>query len=173
MRGFIAVLLAGVLAVGGCAGVPDKGEENLIGPTAPSSGAGDGSGRGTGDGSGTGDVGPQAELVELKVAVDESLAEAFAQVEHGFEMNHPNIEVVLSYGEGSTLADRIAGGEPADVFVTDDPFAARDVTLNAEPVAVGRVSLVLVKPGAGDKFVNFVRDGDGRRILIDSGLLRP
>ncbi|MEU4157466.1 substrate-binding domain-containing protein [Actinoplanes sp. NPDC026670] len=177
MRGIIAVLLAGVLVAGGCAGVNDTGEENAAGPAAPSnaglregSGAGDGSGRGPGTGDGGG---PQSVLIELKVAVDESLAEAFAQVEHGFEVNHPNVEVVLSYGEGSNLADRIAGGEPADVFVTDDPFAARAVTLNAEPVEVGRVSLVLVKPGAGAGFIDFVRAGDGRRILTDSGLLRP
>jgi ABC-type molybdate transport system substrate-binding protein len=160
MRGLIAVLMAGALAAGGCAGVNDR-PENVAGPAAPS-------GAGQPDGSGT-----QAGLIKITVAVDESLAEAFVQVEQGFEAHHPNIEVVLSYGEGLSLADRIAGGEPADVFVTDDPFAAQGVNLNAEPVEVGRVSLVLVKPGTGASFVDFVRDGDGRRILIDSGLLRP
>jgi ABC-type molybdate transport system substrate-binding protein len=173
MRGLVAVLMAGVLAAGGCAGVNDKEQENVAGPAASSGfGSRDGTGAGDGAGSGTGN-GEQTGLVELKVAVDESLAEAFVKVEQGFEAHHPNIEVVLSYGDGLSLADRIAGGEPADVFVTDDPFAAQGAGLNAEPVEVGRVSLVLVKPGPGSSFVDFVRDGDGRRILIESGLLRP
>ncbi|MEU8664757.1 molybdate ABC transporter substrate-binding protein [Actinoplanes philippinensis] len=173
MRGVIVMLLAGVLAAGGCAGAGDPG--NVVAPTGAagqrdSTPAGDGSGPGDGTDGGSG---PRAGLVELRVAVDESLAQAFVQVEQGFEAQHPNIEVVLAYGEGLSLADRIAGGEPADVFVTDDPFAARGARLNAEPVEVGRVSLVPVRPGPGDEFVTFVRDGDGRRILIDSGLLRP
>ncbi|GIE77799.1 hypothetical protein Aph02nite_37490 [Actinoplanes philippinensis] len=205
MRGVIVMLLAGVLAAGGCAGTGDP--ENVVAPTGAaghrdSTRAGDASGPGAGTdgvpnagtdgvpgagtdgvpnagtdggpGAGTGDgSGARAGLVELRVAVDESLAQAFVQVEQGFEAQHPNIEVVLAYGEGLSLADRIAGGEPADVFVTDDPFAARGARLNAEPVEVGRVSLVPVKPGPGDEFVTFVRDGDGRRILVDSGLLRP
>ncbi|WP_433791447.1 molybdate ABC transporter substrate-binding protein [Actinoplanes sp. CA-252034] len=179
----IAVLLAGVLAAGGCAGTESTG--NPAGPSGAAgrhddTGAGDGSGPGgsTGTGNGSGGStgagqGPQAGLIELRVAVDESLAQAFVQVEQGFEAHHPNIEVVVSYGEGSNLADRVAGGEPADVFVTDDPFAARGLRLAADPVEVGRVSLVLVKPGAGEELVTFVRDGDGRRILIETGLLRP
>ncbi|MFC4064536.1 molybdate ABC transporter substrate-binding protein [Actinoplanes subglobosus] len=105
--------------------------------------------------------------------MDESLAEAFVEVERGFEAQYPNVEVVLSYGEGLDLADRIAGGAAADVFASDDPSAVQRVGLNAEPVAVGRVSLVLVKPGKGADLVAFVRDGAGRRILIDSGLARP
>jgi ABC-type molybdate transport system substrate-binding protein len=159
MRGLVAVLMAGVLAAGGCAGVND-GLENGTGPAAP-------------PGAGQPDrTGAQAGPIEIRVAVDDPLAEAFVQVEQGFEAHHPNIEVVLSYGQGGSSADRVAGGEPADVVVTDDPFAARGVGRNAEPVEVGRVSLVLVTPGAGASFVDFVRAGDGRRILIDSGLLR-
>jgi ABC-type molybdate transport system substrate-binding protein len=175
MRGLVAVLLAGVLAAGGCAGASpganDAGPGDVTGPAAPSGAVprqGDGTGNGTAGGNEA-----QAGLVELKVAVDESLADTFVEVERGFEAQNPNVEVVLSYGEGSILADRIAGGEPADVFATDDPFAAQGVSLNAEPVAVGRVSLVLVKPGKGAEFVAFVREGGGRRILIDSGLARP
>ncbi|MEV4283381.1 molybdate ABC transporter substrate-binding protein [Actinoplanes xinjiangensis] len=166
MRGLVAVLMAGVLAVGGCADAAPGANDTQPGEaTAPAARSGTGAGPES--------VGPPAGLTELKVAVDDSLAEAFVEVERAFEAHHPNIEVVLEYGDGLSLADRIAGGEPADVLVTDDPFAAQGVRLNAEPVEVGRVNLVLVQPGTGVSFIDFVREGDGRRILIESGLLRP
>jgi ABC-type molybdate transport system substrate-binding protein len=171
MRGLVAVLMAGVLALGGCAGAAPGANDTQPGEVAAPAAR---SGTGAGPESGGPESGePPAGLIELKVAVHDSLAEAFVEVERAFEAHHPNIEVVLSYGDGLSLADRIAGGEPADVLVTDDPFAARGVRLNAEPVEVARVNLVLVQPGTGVSFIDFVREGDGRRILIESGLLRP
>ncbi|MEV0901026.1 hypothetical protein [Actinoplanes sp. NPDC049802] len=145
MRGLIVVLAAGVLAAGGCAGAGSESRDSE--PGAPGAGAPGGE--------------PQAGLVELRVAVAESLAEDFAPVEQGFEMRHPSIEVLVAAGDG----------EPADVVVTDDPVPAATGTVEK----IGPLRVVVV-PGAGAEaaaFAEFLRDGDGRRILLDSGLLRP
>ncbi|MBO3742803.1 hypothetical protein [Actinoplanes flavus] len=101
---------------------------------------------------------PQAGPVELRIAVAEPLTGDFAPVEEGFEIQHPGIEVLV--------------GEPAELIVTDEP-PARAVTGEVE--RIGPLWVVLVA-GAGAEaasFVEFLRDGEGRRILIDRGVLRP
>ncbi|GGN60638.1 hypothetical protein GCM10010112_17130 [Actinoplanes lobatus] len=144
MRGLIVVLIAGVLATGGCAGV-GSGSNDGSGPAGP-----------VDPGSG-----PQAGLVELRVAVAESLAKDFPAVEQGFEAQNPSIEVLVAPGED----------ESAEVVVTDEPVAVP----GGEVETIGPLRVVLVD-GAGAEaaaFVEFLRDGEGRRILIDSGVLRP
>ena len=190
MRALAAVFAAAVLAVGGCAGTgaadngwksdgvpPASGEPRGGGPSPGEPGTSEPGGAGPG-GSEPGGSG----LVELRVLADESLAKAFGTVEQGFEQQHPNVEVVVTYAEGGNLAKRIAGGEPADVFATDDLFAMRTVTDAAkaaeEPVQFGGGRLtVIVLPQAAvpaaASFVDFLREGDGQRILIETGLLRP
>jgi ABC-type molybdate transport system substrate-binding protein len=177
MRRLTAVLAAAVLAVGGCAG---GGAGNGSGRTG-TDGAPSASGAAP-DGTGPGAVEPGGGLVELRVLVDDSLNATFATIEQGFEQQHPNIEVVVTYAEGGDLARRIAGGEPADVFATDDLFAVRTVTdaaTAARPVefAGGRLTVTVLPqvaaPAAAASFVDFLRDGEGKRILIEAGLLRP
>ncbi|MEU4624059.1 substrate-binding domain-containing protein [Actinoplanes sp. NPDC023801] len=169
---------------------------------SPGAGAATGAGSGSGDeprggtksrpgpgtepGTGTGPVAgndPGAGLVELRVLADESLTEVLGTVEQGFEAHHPNIEVVLTYAEGGNLARRITGGESADVFATDDLFAMRTVTDAvqgadpAEEFGGGRLTVIVLpaaaEPKAAAAFVDFLREGAGQRILIDSGVERP
>ncbi|MDI6101303.1 extracellular solute-binding protein [Actinoplanes sp. NEAU-A12] len=175
MRGLAAMVVAAVLAVGGCAGTgkSDNGGEGDGAP--PARGEPGGAGPGGADPAGSG-------LVELRILADESLTEAFGAVEQGFEQHHPNVEVVVTYADGGNLARRIAGGEPADVFATDDLFAMRTVTDAAkaarpEEWGGGRLTVTVLAhpaaPAAAASFVDFLREGDGRRILIETGLLRP
>ncbi|GAA0464912.1 hypothetical protein Aca07nite_79380 [Actinoplanes capillaceus] len=139
----MVVLVAGLLATGGCAGA-GSGSQDGSGPAGP-----------VDPGSG-----PQAGLVELRVAVATSLAEDFPAVEQGFEARNPSIEVLV-----------VGEDESAEVVVTDEPVAVAA----GEVETIGQLRVVLVD-GAGAEaaaFVEFLRDGEGRRILIDSGVLRP
>ncbi|GIE32873.1 hypothetical protein Ait01nite_059180 [Actinoplanes italicus] len=179
MRGLTAVLMGAVLVLGGCAGdgaVRDDGSPRIVAPTA---GSGDG-GTSAAPGGGV-EVAPG--LVTLRVLADESLREVLGTVEQGFEAHHPNIEVALTYAEGGNLARRIAGGESGDVFATDDLFAMRTVTDAvrgtdpAEEFGGGRLTVIVLpaaaEPEAAAAFVDFLREGAGQRILIDSGVERP
>ena len=110
----------------------------------------------------------------IRVLADDSLCEAFDQIEVLFEQRNPRTEVVLSYGEGLELAQRIAGGTPAEVFATDDPSALAKVTAVGSPevFAGGRLGVAALDP-AGTPFVAFVKEGDAQRVFTDTGILRP
>lgn len=161
MRRLMTVVTVGVLAVGGCAGTDRStgdrrnaapGSEASVGPAVPD---------------------PAGGLVRLRVFADESLRETLTRVEATFEMQNPNIEVVTAYGEGGEMARRIADGEKADLLIAGEPSEAR--AGSGQPERIGRLS-VLDLDGAGgpaDSFATFLREGEGKRILIDSGLLRP
>lgn len=174
MRRLTAVLAAAVLATGGCAGTGGNGRQNDVVPGT----SGD-PGR-IGPGTGGPDTGGP---VELRVLADESLSQAFGVVEQHFEEQHPNVEVVVAYAPGVDLARRIAGGEPGDVFATDDLSAMRTVTDAGAPAREaaefggGRLTVTVLRqaadPALAASLVDFLREGDGQRILIDSGLLRP
>ncbi|MEU4421331.1 substrate-binding domain-containing protein [Actinoplanes sp. NPDC024001] len=117
---------------------------------------------------------PGATVQQVRVFADESLREAFDQIGTLFEQQHPQSEVLLSYGAGIDLARRIAGGESAEVLVTDDPSAMATVGAaeRAETLAGGRLSVAALAP-AGEPFVTFVKEGAAQRVLTDTGILRP
>jgi ABC-type molybdate transport system substrate-binding protein len=204
MRGLTAALAVAGLVLGGCGadrGSAGEGSPHIVAPSAGvgSAAAGAGSGDGPTGGStreagtgtegaprndpGSGPGGEPAGLITLRVLADESLRDVLDTVEQGFEAHHPNIEVVLTYAEGGNLARRIAGGESADVFATDDLFAMRTVTDAvqgadpAEEFGGGRLTVIVLpaaaEPKAAAAFVDFLREGAGQRILIDSGVERP
>ena len=138
------VALAAVLATGGCAG-PDP-----AGGAAP-------------DG-----------VRQVRVLADDTLREAFGQVEVLFEEQNPSVDVVVAYGAGIDLARRIAGGEPAEVFATDDVSALATVGAadKAEIFAGGRLGVAALQP-AGEPFVAFVKEDAAQRVFTDTGILRP
>ncbi|MFC7527439.1 molybdate ABC transporter substrate-binding protein [Actinoplanes sp. GCM10030250] len=147
----------------------------LAGCGAPAT-SNDGTG---GTGTGASQEGPGSTGVQqIRVLADESLRKAFDQVETSFEQRNPQAEVVLTYGEGIDLARQITDGQPAEVFVTEDPSAMATVTGfgkaagEAETFAGGLLRIVAVSD-AGASFVTFVREGDGLRVLTDTGVLRP
>jgi ABC-type molybdate transport system substrate-binding protein len=208
MRGLTAALAVAGLVLGGCGadrGSAGEGSPHIVAPSAGvgSAAAGAGSGDGPTGGSaseagtgtegaprndpgndpGSGPGGEPAGLITLRVLADESLRDVLDTIEQGFEAHHPDIEVVLTYAEGGNLARRIAGGESADVFATDDLFAMRTVTDAvqgadpAEEFGGGRLTVIVLpaaaEPKAAAAFVDFLREGAGQRILIDSGVERP
>lgn len=159
------VALGMVLALAGCAGSQPGNSDGSAG-SGPAGGAVDPSAAG------------RPGLSEVRVLADEKLREAFGRIETLYEAQNPSTEIVLSYGEGSELAERIAGGEPAEVFATEDPSAMATVTgagrstARAETFAGGLLRIVAVRE-SGAPFVSFVREGGGSRILTDTGVLRP
>ncbi|MEV6303940.1 substrate-binding domain-containing protein [Actinoplanes sp. NPDC051861] len=150
-----AVALTAALALAGCAQSGD-GPGGTTAPTSP----------------------PAAGLQQVRVLADESLKKSFDQVETSFEVQNPSTEIVLTYGEGIDLARQITGGQAAEVFVTEDPSAMATVTSSgfsfgqAESIGSGLLSIIAVTE-PGEPFVTFVLEGDGKRVLTDTGLLRP
>lgn len=66
-----------------------------------------------------------------------SLTESFDEIAAAFELAHPNVEVVLSYGGSSGLATQIVEGAPVDVFAAASPATMAtvvDAGLAADPV---------------------------------------
>jgi molybdate transport system substrate-binding protein len=59
--------------------------------------------------------GPDDELV---VSAAASLTDVFAELEMGFERDHPGIDVILNLGGTPTLRRQILEGAPADVFAS-------------------------------------------------------
>jgi molybdate transport system substrate-binding protein len=50
-----------------------------------------------------------------------SLTEAFTEIAHAFEAEHPGLRVRLSFGPSDGLATQIQEGAPADVFASASP----------------------------------------------------
>lgn len=61
------------------------------------------------------DTAPDSELL---VSAAASLTDVFAELETGFERDHPGIDVVLNLGGTPTLRRQILEGAPADVFAS-------------------------------------------------------
>ena len=78
----------------------------LVGVTASACG---GSGGGPSDGSG-----------QVVVLAASSLTDAFERLADQFEAANPGVEVLLSFGASSTLAEQVRQGAPADVLATAD-----------------------------------------------------
>lgn len=84
---------------------------------------------------------------KLTIFAASSLTTTFTRLEAKFEATHPNVDVVLSFGSSTTLAQQITAGAPADVIATADqtsvslvvkahqlaappsPFASNDLTI--------------------------------------------
>ena len=55
---------------------------------------------------------------ELLVSAAASLTDAFAEVESAFEVQNPEVDVVLNLGSSSALREQILEGAPSDVFAS-------------------------------------------------------
>ncbi|MEJ7775627.1 MAG: extracellular solute-binding protein, partial [Nocardioidaceae bacterium] len=81
-----------------------------------------------------GDSGGRTQLTVLAAA---SLTKTFEQLEESFEKEHPEVDVVISFGSSSALAEQINQGSPADVIATADDnsigLVADDGNLEAAP----------------------------------------
>lgn len=81
----------------------------------------------------------------MTVLAASSLTEAFEAVEEAYEDEHPDVDVVISFGGSSSLAAQIEQGVPADVFAAADRITMDRVAGRAAdpPVLVARNQLVI------------------------------
>lgn len=78
-----------------------------------------------------------------------SLTGVFDELAERFAAEHPGVEIVLSYGGSSALAEQILSGAPVDVFAAADESAMATVTdagLTVDPVLFATNTLELVVP---------------------------
>ena len=86
----------------------------------------------------------------LTVLAASSLTEVFTDLADTFEAEHDGVEVRLSFGSSTTLADQAAEGAPGDVLATADETSmaiAEDAGVLADdPLVFAANELVLVVP---------------------------
>lgn len=69
-----------------------------------------------------------ADRKTLTVFAAASLTETFGELEQAFEDEHPDVDVRLSFGGSSRLAEQIVEGAPAGVFASADEKSMTTVT---------------------------------------------
>lgn len=97
-----------------------------------------------------------------------SLTDALDEAAAAFEAGHPGIEISVSYGGSSALAEQIVSGAPADVFFAADEETMRTVAgagLAADPEVLLENTLELVVPAGNPGDVAGLAD------LADPGLV--
>lgn len=87
---------------------------------------------------------------KLTVFAASSLTGTFTTLETQFEADHADVDVVLSFGSSTTLAEQITGGAPADVIATADEKSVTLVEdagqLTADPTRFATNTLAIVVP---------------------------
>ncbi len=90
-----------------------------------------------------------------------SLTDVFDDLAAEFESRHPGVEIVLSYGGSSALAEQLVSGAPADVFASADPSTMTTVTeagLTVDPVIFTTNVLELAVPAGNPGGVTGLAD---------------
>ncbi|MGH8945941.1 MAG: molybdate ABC transporter substrate-binding protein, partial [Acidimicrobiia bacterium] len=108
-------------------------------------------------------AGPDGELL---VSAASSLTDAFAEIESGFEAEHPDIDIVLNLGATSTLRRQILEGAPADVFASAD-------TINMDQVVAADLASRRPKVFATNRLQIAVRRGNPTGLQDLSDLADP
>lgn len=85
-----------------------------------------------------------------------SLTESFDELAARFEEQHPNVDVVLSYGGSPALVAQVAEGAPADVFATASEDVMQTFTDVYEVFATN--SLVIAVPVGNPAGITSLRD---------------
>jgi molybdate transport system substrate-binding protein len=87
---------------------------------------------------------------KLTVFAASSLTGTFTTLKSQFEKAHPGVNVVLSFGSSTTLADQITAGAPADVIATADQASIsgpeKAGQLAAKPVEFATNKLIIAVP---------------------------
>lgn len=94
---------------------------------------------------------PQAQTLTVLAAA--SLTETFNGLEKQFETDHPGVDVKLSYGGSSDLAQQIVNGAPADVFAAASDATMKTVTdagLAAAPPKVFATNVLQIATAPGN-----------------------
>jgi len=85
----------------------------------------------------------------LRVLAAASLTDVFTELGERFEADHEGVEVELSFGSSTDLAEQAADGAPGDVLATADATAmaaAEDAGVVAAPETFATNALVIVTP---------------------------
>ena len=85
----------------------------------------------------------------LRVLAAASLTDVFTELAEQFEADHEGVDVELSFGSSTDLAEQAADGAPGDVLATADATAmaiAEDAGVVAVPETFATNGLVIVTP---------------------------
>lgn len=93
-------------------------------------------------------VAPQDRPATLTVLAASSLADVMATIAAGFEADHPDVQVVVSFAGSSTVAAQVLEGAPADVLATADEasMAPVSVEFGIEPLIFATNTLTIAVP---------------------------
>lgn len=133
MKRLLTGIAAAALIVSGlaaCSSGNDSSTTNTS-PSSPSTSTGSGSGK-------------------LTIFAASSLINVFGTLKTQFEAEHPGVQVVLSFGSSTTLAQQITAGAPADVIATADQASISDPQkagqLEQTPVQFATNTLTIAVP---------------------------
>jgi molybdate transport system substrate-binding protein len=89
---------------------------------------------------------------QVVVLAAASLTESFDALAAEFEADHPGVDIVISYGGSSALAEQIIGGAPAAIFAAASTATMQSVvdaglTLDEPVVFAQNVLAIAVPPG--------------------------
>jgi molybdate transport system substrate-binding protein len=91
-----------------------------------------------------------------------SLTEPFTALATAYERDHPSVDVVLSTGSSTTLADQVAEGAPADVLATASRAALDRLPADrggvTAPVTIARNTLAIATPAGNPARVDGLAD---------------
>ncbi|WP_336783129.1 molybdate ABC transporter substrate-binding protein [Paenibacillus illinoisensis] len=116
----------------------------------------------SGDVNSTGNTEPQ-ETVELTISAAASLTDAMKEIETGYELAHPSVELNFNFGASGALQQQIEQGAPADIFVsaaTKNMNALVDENLIAasDQKNLLQNSLVAIVPAGSENAVSSEQD---------------
>lgn len=103
----------------------------------------------------------EAAPTTITVFAAASLTEAFDTLAEQFEAEHPNVDVVLSYGGSAALAQQVVEGAPVGVFASaaEPPMqTVVDAGLAEDPVVFATNTLELVVPAGNPAGVSGLDD---------------
>ncbi len=107
---------------------------------------------------------------KLTVFAASSLTESFTSLAKAFEKDHPDVDVVLSFGSSTTLAEQVKVGSPADVLATADGTSmglaedSGDIDGDAIPFATN--TMIVVTPPDNPAGVASIEDLAGTDYVV-------
>jgi molybdate transport system substrate-binding protein len=113
---------------------------------------------------GQGDKAPGGDEGKLQVLAASSLTDVFTELGDRFEADHAGVDVELSFGSSTDLAEQAADGAPGDVLATADETSmsvAEDAGVVGDPATFATNVLVIVTPPANPADITGLRDLEG------------
>ena len=104
------------------------------------------------------------EVTTLRVLAAASLTDVFADLGEQFEAAHEGVEIELSFGSSTDLAEQAADGAPGDVLATADETSmavAEDAGAVDDPATFATNVLVIVTPPDNPAGIATLDDLDG------------